>query len=235
MTSRRFTWTVGRRLAAGFAAVTAIFVVALAVALSLSASAGSEWRSAIAWDRAVTGATTQLRGTQQQMAAQALYVATGAPRYKAEWEAGVALSDSGAGAVDALHDPVIGKIAATANAADHRHDDAVNKHLFPAVARRDHGAALAALRQADAFVRVPLAAQSKIAAYVTEKRAANVARAKAAERNALTAGVIAGLVGTLLAASSRSSSRAASSARSRSSSSAWAACATSTSPTSTAA
>jgi len=200
MSSRRFTWTVGRRLAAGFAAVTAIFVVTLAVALSLSASAGSEWRSAIAWDRAVTGATTQLRGTQQQMAAQALYVATGAPRYKAEWEAGVALSDSGAGAVDALHDPVIGKIAATANAADHRHDDAVNKHLFPAVARRDHGAALAALRQADAFVRVPLAAQSKIAAYVTEKRAANVARAKAAERNALTAGVVAGLVGILLAA-----------------------------------
>jgi methyl-accepting chemotaxis protein len=180
MNSPRLKWTVGRRLAAGFAAVTAIFVVALAVALSLSASAGADWRAAIAWDRAVAGADTQLRGTQQQMAAQALYVATSAPRYKAEWEAGVAMSDRGAGAVDALHDPVIGKIAATANAADHRHDAAVNKRLFPAVARGDHRAALAALRQADAFVRVPLAAQGKIAAYVTDQRATNVARAKAA-------------------------------------------------------
>ena len=148
----------------------------------------------------MAGADTQLRGTQQQMAAQALYVATSAPRYKAEWEAGVAMSDRGAAAVDALHDPVIGKIAATANAADHRHDAAVNTRLFPAVARRDHRAALAALRQADTFVRVPLAAQRKIAAYVTARRASDVAQAKAAERDARSAGLVAGLVGVLLAA-----------------------------------
>ena len=109
-------------------------------------------------------------------------------------------SDRGAAAVDALHDPVIGKIAATANAADHRHDAAVNTRLFPAVARRDHRAALAALRQADTFVRVPLAAQRKIAAYVTARRADDVAHAKAAERDARSAGLVAGLVGILLAA-----------------------------------
>src|SRR6185312_6787689 len=112
-----------------------------------SASAGHAWRAAMRWDRAVAGADRQLRGTQQQMAAQALYVATFDPRYKAEWEAGVAMSDRGAAAVDALHDPTIGRISATANAADHRHDAAVNTRLFPAVARRDHAAALAALEQ----------------------------------------------------------------------------------------
>jgi methyl-accepting chemotaxis protein len=202
MDSTRFSfrWTVGRQLAVGFGAVTAIFVVALAVTLGYSASAGGAWRNATRWDRAVAGAGEQLRGTQQQMAAQALYVATGAPRYKAEWEAGVAISNKGAAAVAALHDPTIARIATTANEADHRHDAAVNEHLFLAMARGDRAAALTALRQADRFVRVPLGAQRRIAAYVAKRRSADIASAKAAEGSALHAGVIAGLVGVLLAA-----------------------------------
>ena len=200
MDSTRFRMTVGRRLALGFAAVTAIFAVALAVALGFSSSAGHAWRAATAWDRAVAGAGEQVRGTQQQMAAQALYVATGAPRYKAEWEQGVARSDGGAAAVAALHDPTVARIANSANAADHRHDAAVNERLFPAVARGDRRAALAALRQADRFVRVPLRAQGRIAGYVAGRRAQDIARAKAAERNALRAGILAGLAGVLLAA-----------------------------------
>jgi methyl-accepting chemotaxis protein len=202
MNSTRFSlrWTVGRQLAVGFGAVTAIFVVALAVTLGYSASAGSAWRNATRWDRAVAGAGEQLRGTQQQMAAQALYVATGAPRYKAEWEAGVAISNKGAAAVAALHDPTIARIATTANEADHRHDAAVNEHLFPAMARGDRDGALTALRQADRFVRVPLGAQRRIAAYVAKRRSADIASAKAAERTARQAGVIAGFVGVLLAA-----------------------------------
>jgi len=197
---KRIRMTVGRRLALGFAAVTAIFAVALAIALGFSSSAGHAWRAATAWDRAVAGAGEQLRGTQQQMAAQALYVATGAPRYKAEWERGVARSDRGAAAVAALHDPAVARIANSANAADHRHDAAVNERLFPAVARGDRRAALAALRQADRFVRVPLRAQGRIAGYVAGRRAQDIARAKAAERDALRAGILAGLAGVLLAA-----------------------------------
>jgi len=200
MRSKTFRWTVGRRLALGFGTVTAIFVVALGVALALSGSAGRQWRAATHWDAAVAGANQQLRGTQQQMAAQALYVATFAPRYKTEWEQGVALSDRGAAAVGALHDPTIARIANTANAADHQHDAAVNTQLFPAVARGDHAAALTALEQADRFVRVPLGAQARIAAYVAKRRAAAIAAAQAAEGNARRVGLLAGLVGILLAA-----------------------------------
>jgi methyl-accepting chemotaxis protein len=199
MDRTRFRWTVGRQLAAGFGAVTAIFVIALGVTLGYSASAGDAWRDATRWDRAVAGAGDQLRGTQQQMAAQALYVATGAKRYKAEWEDGVVQSNRGAAAVAALHDPTIARIATTANEADHRHDAAVHERLFPAMARGDHAAALAALRQADRFVRVPLGAQRRIAAYVAAERGADIARAKAAERTARRAGLLAGLVGMLLA------------------------------------
>jgi methyl-accepting chemotaxis protein len=200
MGRRRFKWTVGRRLAAGFGTVTAIFAVAIAVTLGFSAAAGTAWRDATRWDRAIAGATEQLRGTQQQMAAQALYVATGTPRYKAEWERGVAISNGGAAAVAALNDPTIARIATTANAADHRHDAAVNKDLFPAVARGDHVAALVALKRADTFVRVPLGAQTRIAGYVGQRRAAAVAHAKAAEADAKRIGMLAGLVGVLLAA-----------------------------------
>src|SRR3954452_25501223 len=126
-----FKWTVGRRLALGFGTVTAIFVVAIAVALAYSASAGSAWRAATRWDRAVADSNEQLRGTQQQMASQALYVESGAPRDKAEWEHGVATSNRGAAAVGALHDPTIARIANPANAADYKHDAAVSKHRFP--------------------------------------------------------------------------------------------------------
>src|SRR4051795_1709927 len=198
--SKNFKWTVGRRLALGFGTVTAIFVVAIVVALSYSASAGEAWRHTTRWDRAVAGAAEQVRGTQQQMAAQALYVATGKPRYKAEREAGVAISDRASAAVEALHDPTIARISNTANAADHEHDAAVNKHLFPAVARGDKAAALGALKQADEFVRVPLGAQTKIAAYVADRRAADVGRAKDPECSARRAGMLAALVGVLLAA-----------------------------------
>src|SRR4051812_15309351 len=200
MRIKSFKWTVGRTLALGFGAVTAIFVVAIAVALAFSASAGTAWRDATRWDHAVAGANQQLRGTQQQMAAQALYVATGKPRYKTEWEQGVALSDGGAKAVGALHDATVSRIANTANAADHEHDAAVNKHLFPAVARGDRAGALAALKQADRFVRVPLGAQRRIADYVANRRAADVAHAKASEGNARRVGMIAALIGVALAA-----------------------------------
>src|SRR3954467_9332524 len=200
MRIKSFKWTVGRTLAAGFGAVTAIFVVAIAVALGFSASAGTAWRDATRWDHAVAGANQQLRGTQQQMAAQALYVATGQTRYKTEWEQGVALSDGGAKAVDALHDATISRIANTANTADHKHDAAVNEHLFPAVAAGDHAAALEALAQADRFVRVPLGAQRRIADYVATQREHDVVHAKAAERSARRVGMLAALAGVLLAA-----------------------------------
>src|SRR4051812_35696137 len=200
MGRKGFKWTVGRWLALGFGTVTAIFVVAIAVALAYSASAGSAWRAATRWDRAVAGSNEQLGGTQQQMAAQALYVATGAQRYKAEWEQGVATSNRGAAAVGALHDPTIARIANPANAADHKHDAAVNKHLFPAVAAGDHAASLAALKEADTFVRVPLGAQRRIATYVAGRRAADVTHAKAAERAVRRAGMLAAIVGVLLAA-----------------------------------
>src|SRR3954451_18278600 len=195
MRIKSFKWTVGRSLALGFGTVTAIFVVAIAVALSFSASAGKDWRGATRWDRAGAGSNEQLRGTQQQMAAQALYVATGAPRYKTEWEQGVAVSNHGAAAVGALHDPTVSRIANTANVADHEHDGAVNEHLFPAVARGDRAGALAALKQADRFVRVPLGAQRRIADYVAKRRAADIAHAKASEGNARRVGIIAALIG----------------------------------------
>jgi len=200
MRIKNFKWTVGRTLGLGFGAVTAIFVVAIAVALGFSASAGQAWRDATRWDHAVAGANQQLRGTQQQMAAQALYVATGKPRYKAEWEQGVALSDGGAKAVAALHDATISRIANTANTADHKHDAAVNERLFPAVAAGDHAAALEALTQADQFVRVPLGAQRRIADYVATQREHDVAHAKAAEGSARRVGMLAALAGVLLAA-----------------------------------
>jgi methyl-accepting chemotaxis protein len=192
--------TLGRKLGLAFAAVTAIFVGAMVLVLLLNAKVESTWEQTLRWQAADEGAALQVRGTQQQMAAQALYVATGDARYAAEWKAGVALSDRGARAVDALHDPTTSRIANSANAADHTHDATVNGTLFPAMARGDRTAALAALRIADRAVRVPLAAQLKIGDYTAARRAALQQRGKDAADLARVVGIAAILVGIVLAA-----------------------------------
>jgi methyl-accepting chemotaxis protein len=199
MAMRLPTLTFGRKLGLGFAGVAAIFVVALVVVLLLNGRAQSTWEQTLRWQTADQGAATQIRGTQQQMAAQALYVATGQPRYKQEWEDGVALSNRGARQVAALHDATITRIANGANDADHRHDAAVNDELFPAMARDDHDAALRALAAADAAVRIPLKAQLTIADYTAKRRAEIQDEATAAANTAKVVGIVAIGAGILLA------------------------------------
>ncbi|MCW3008387.1 MAG: methyl-accepting chemotaxis protein, partial [Solirubrobacterales bacterium] len=84
--------TLGRKLGLAFAAVIAIFAIAMLLVLLLNAKVQTTWEQTLRWQHADEGAALQIRGTQQQMGAQALYVATGDQRYKDEWEAGVALS-----------------------------------------------------------------------------------------------------------------------------------------------
>jgi methyl-accepting chemotaxis protein len=191
--------TLGLKLAAAFAGVLAVMLSALAVVLVQSGKADTAYHDAIAWNQAVDGAGAQAAGTRQQQAAQALYVATFDPRYKAEWLAGVATAERASAAVQKLNDPTIARIAKAATAADEKHDASVNKLLFPAVARGDHAAAVDALVLADRYVRIPLKAQEAIEAYVTAAQAKDVAHADSAAAAARRSGIIAGLLGTLLA------------------------------------
>lgn len=92
-----------------------------------------------------------------------------------------------------------GRRALTLSDRDHRQDAAVNDHLFPAVAAGDRAAALAALRDADRNVRVPLAANEKLGARVDDLRPADVAAAKRAASRARLLGIVAAAVGLLLA------------------------------------
>jgi methyl-accepting chemotaxis protein len=200
MTSRtNIHWTVGRKLAAGFGAVCAIFVVAIVVTLSLSTSAESAWENAMSWHESIDASAEQLRGTQLQMASQALYVATGNRRYRADWNTGVETAEKAAKVIEGLGDPEIEKISADATAADRKHDASVRQRLFPAMDRGDRAAAVAALRQADGFVRVPLGAAEKIQKVIAERQAADEADARAAGANAERAGIIAALLGLLVA------------------------------------
>jgi methyl-accepting chemotaxis protein len=194
-----FRLTLGLKLGLAFAGVLAVMLISLAVVVAQSGKADTAYKKAIAWNEAVKGSAEQAAGTRQQQSSQALYVATFQPRYKAEWKAGVAKSEEAAKSVEKLHDPTVTKIARGATAADEHHDATVNKLLFPAVARGDRPAALKALALADKYVRVPLKAQEQIEAYVSRRQAADVATAESAGAAAKRAGIIAGLLGTLLA------------------------------------
>ena len=125
--------SVGKKLYAAFAAVSIIFTVALVVTIVYGQKSRSAWQRAESWNVAVAASQEQISGTRQQWGAQALYVATFLPRYKAEWEAGVGMSDKGTKVIQGLGDPVIAQIADSANTADHHHDDTVHNLLFPAV------------------------------------------------------------------------------------------------------
>jgi len=191
--------TLGLKLGLAFAGVLAVMLISLTVVIVQSGKADAAYQRAISWDDAVKGSAQQAAGTRQQQSSQALYVATFNPRYKAEWEAGVAKAEQAAKSVEKLNDPTVTKIARGATAADESHDATVNKLLFPAVARGDHDAALKALALADKYVRIPLKAQEQIESYVERRQSADVARAEAAGAAAKRAGIIAGLLGTLLA------------------------------------
>ncbi len=195
----RLRWTIGRKLATAFGAVVLLFVAALALATHLQDTSQAQWRGLAKWDRAERGINQVVLGARQQLGAQALYAATFDPRYKQEWLDGVAISDAGGKQADAVSDATIKRIAGRAITADHLHDDNVNGKLFPAVARGDHAAALAALKVVDRYVRVPLKADEQIAAYITKKRAAATAHARASAASARRASLVAMLLGTLLA------------------------------------
>src|SRR3954471_5456283 len=190
---------LGLKLGLAFAGVLAVMLISLAVVVAQSGKADTAYKKAIAWNETVKGSAQQAAGARQQQSSQALYVATFQPRYKAEWEAGVAKSEKAAKSVEKLHDPTVTKIARAATSADEHHDATVNKLLFPAVARGDHEAALKALALADKYVRIPLQAQEQIESYVARRQTADVASAEAAGAAAKRAGIIAGLLGTLLA------------------------------------
>jgi methyl-accepting chemotaxis protein len=201
MSSRtNFHWTVGRKLAVGFGAVCAIFVVAIVVTLTLLSRSQDNWVSAGAWDAAVAAAVQQNAGVQLQLASQGLYVATGDRRYRADWNRGGTMADEAAKVLADVRDPEVPRIAADAKAADERAEAVVRQRLFPAVERGDHAAAVAALRQADRLVRVPLGAGAKIEEIVSAHQEASDVSALAAGVDARRAGIIATLLGLLAAA-----------------------------------
>src|SRR3954469_20373107 len=127
-------WTIGRKLAVAFGAIVVLFSAALLLALAMQSKANHSWQQLEHWQKGQDAIARQVTGSRMQQAAQALYAATFDPRYKAEWERGVAISDAASKAAAQLHDPTITQISKGAQAADHLHDENVNGKLFPAVA-----------------------------------------------------------------------------------------------------
>ena len=95
-------------------------------------------------------------------------MATGEPRYKREWQAGVDAAEKAGAAVEALRDPVVGSLAAGATTPNSSMTPTVNDKLFPAMAAGDDAAAHAALPPADEYVRAPPAARRR-SAYVQKR------------------------------------------------------------------
>src|SRR3954449_4656457 len=112
---KSFRLRLRAQLGLAFTFFLALVLASRVVVLQKSTQASHAYERAVAWKSAVEGAAAQAAGTRQQQASQALYVATGDERYKREWQAGVDAADKGGAVVQALHDPVIAKLAAAAS------------------------------------------------------------------------------------------------------------------------
>ncbi|MBJ7456058.1 MAG: methyl-accepting chemotaxis protein [Thermoleophilia bacterium] len=190
---------IGRRLGLAFGLTIAVFAAAIATTLVLSSSAEHTWEQTARWDRATAGAAEQIAGTQDQMRAQSMAVATMDMAYEKDFEAAVARAEAGAEAVDAIGDPVISEIATKAQTADEAHDAAVTKDLFPAVSAGDRRGAIAALQQADENVGTVRESLIAIQARVAELRSADIAAATGAGAKARTIGLVTSAIGILIA------------------------------------
>jgi methyl-accepting chemotaxis protein len=193
------TSTLGRKLGAAFAAVSALFLIALAVSLFFAGKADDRWTETLALAQGQEGATQQIRGIQAQMRAQARLAATLDSRYEKDFEQAVGVSNEGSAAVGALHDPVVNRISREANAADHDHDAAVVDELFPAARAGDRDAALRALAAADRAVDVILAKTLTIDEHIAQRHDAAVDAAKSATGKARLYGILAALAAIVLA------------------------------------
>jgi methyl-accepting chemotaxis protein len=193
------TWTLGRKLGAAFAAVCALFLIAIGASLILVSKADERWHETLALSKAEQGAAHQIQGIRAQMRAQAQLAATLDTKYEKAFEAGVDAGNEGTAAVEALHDPVVAKISGDANTADHQHDAAVSDQLFPAAERGDRAAALKALATADAAVDHVLAKTLTIDDHLAKRHDAAVAAARSATRNARLFALLAALAAVALA------------------------------------
>jgi methyl-accepting chemotaxis protein len=129
-----------------------------------------------------------------------MYAATANPKFKAEFEKGVAQGTAGSKIVAANGDQLVKDISKSAEAADGEHDKNVNQRLFPAIARGDRKETLAALATVDRLVRVGLGATRKIAAHNKQLDNKYTAQAKSATATAKKLAIIASLLGIVLAA-----------------------------------
>src|SRR6185503_16522384 len=172
------SWTLGRKLGVAFGAVSLVFIAALLVSITFTGKADRSWDETLRLQKGADGANLQIQGIRAQMRAQARLAATLDSRFEQDFEAGVALSNRGSAAVEALKDPVVARISSEANKADHGHDAAVVDDLFPAVEAGDRESALTALAAADEAVDVILAKAETIGGHIEKRRDAAVAEAK---------------------------------------------------------
>src|SRR3954454_18283927 len=110
----RLRRSLGLKLSLAFAGVLAVMLGSLLLVRVETGRADDAYQHALSWRGAIAGAAQQAAGTRQQQAPQALYVPTFQKRYKAEWEAGVAMGDARDKKVQIFHDPTISRIAAGA-------------------------------------------------------------------------------------------------------------------------
>ncbi len=198
MNARLSHISIRLRLLLGFGAAIAIFLAAMGTSLLLSSSSASSWEDTARWDRAIAGANAQISGTQDQMRAQSMAVATMDERYIQDFEAAVTRTEAASEAVAAVGDPEIADIAKNAFSADLAHDAGVTKVVFPAVVAGDRATAVAGLKEADKNVGTVRESLTAIQKRVTELRAQDIEAAASAGATAQSAGIALSLIGVLL-------------------------------------
>src|SRR3954464_11237088 len=114
---RSFRLRLGAKLGLAFTCVLAVMLASLLLVSQKSAEASHAYERAVAWKSAVEGAAAQAAGTRQQKASQGPLRRDGRRALQARMAGGRRRGRQGRRVVQALHDPVIAKLAAGASDA----------------------------------------------------------------------------------------------------------------------
>ena len=193
------TWTIGRRLTAGFGLVVAVFVFAMGTALVLSARSQSTWKGTQEWVDATVASGQKVQSALLERNAQANYAATGDKKSLEDFDRADTIGDTADPVIEAIDDEQIQTILAEAQQRDEIHDQTLESEFFPAVERGNRDEIVAGLAKVDALVGTEYEATLKIQSRIDQLRNDDIAKAEDTARLGTIIGVLLCLAGIVAA------------------------------------
>ena len=194
------SWSLARKLGAGFATVTIAFVAAFGVSLWFAHQSERSWQGSERWNPPTQGAAMVVQSVLEERIAQLSWAVTGDATVRTSgFKIADATRKAGEELIDSVPNAAVRAERATTSDDNAAHEQALDRVLAPAIASGDRASIARAIRSADALIYQKYAAALEVQQVIADERANERADASAYARTSLIAGIVALLLGLLAA------------------------------------